>query len=386
MFKPILKGDFGLTDEAIYKSIQHGGQFIPVYGGTQKHVITDRFVSECGKTKHNKPITIFSGDGLIISLDGSSGCMTYITTNNRFALNHHAGFFQLKEEARRVIDPEFFSLFFEEQLQEASISEGSKTLTLNQLYSMDFDIPSYPTQQHVMKAISPLVLLRNRIEYIISKIELILEKNLVLESGDSESIPLSDILRYVSRNDSLSEEGIYKRSSEISKSKKTIKVISGSRDGFYGYYPLDRAIHAVNDKCCLQVITRGQACLMRYLEKGSYATNTNAMLLVLKEEAKSMLGLMNEVDEEIYLRFLEFYLYPYFKEFSSSADLSVFPLTEAIQKINIPLIRLSEEIKSVSEQYQVLKTYSLKLKTLLSKINGMFKKTIYAPTTFEATQ
>jgi hypothetical protein len=197
---------------------------------------------------------------------------------------------------------------------------------------------------------------------------------------------LSDILRYVSRNDSLSEEGIYKRSSEISKSKKTIKVISGSRDGFYGYYPLDRAIHAVNDKCCLQVITRGQACLMRYLEKGSYATNTNAMLLVLKEEAKSMLGLMNEVDEEIYLRFLEFYLYPYFKEFSSSADLSVFPLTEAIQKINIPLIRLSEEIKSVSEQYQVLKTYSLKLKTLLSKINGMFKKTIYAPTTFEATQ
>lgn len=120
MFKPILKGNFGLTDEAIYKSIQHGGQFIPVYGGTQEHVTTDRFVSEYGKTKYDEPITIFTGDGIIISLDGSSGCMTYVTVNNRFALNHHAGFFQLKEEAKQVIDPEFFTLFFEKQIQEAS--------------------------------------------------------------------------------------------------------------------------------------------------------------------------------------------------------------------------------------------------------------------------
>ena len=385
MFTPINKGDFGLTDEAIYQSIQHGGQFIPVYGGTQRHVVTDRLVSEYGRTKYDKPITIFNGDGIIISLDGSSGCMTYITADNRFALNHHAGFFQLNEAAKQVVDPKFFALFFEKPLQEASISEGSKTLALDQLYSIDFDIPSYSVQQEVMKAIYPIVSLRNRIECVMSKIELTLEKNLVLESGDFESIPLSDILKHVSRNDCLSEEGIYKRSSEIGKSTKTIKVISGSIDGFYGYYPLDKGIHAVNDKCCLQVVTRGQACLMRFLEKGNYATNTNAMLLVIKEEAKSMLGIMNEVDEEIYLRFLEFYLYPYFKEFSSSADLSVFPLTEAIQKIDLPLIRLSKEIESVSRQYQALKTYSIKLNTLLSKINGMFEKTIHATPTSEAT-
>ena len=380
IFTPIQKGNFGLTDEAIYKSIQYGGQFVPVYGGTQEHDTTDRLVSEHGKTKYDEPITIFNGDGIIISLDGSSGCMTYVISR-RFALNHHAGFFQLKEEAKQSVIPEFFSLFFEKQLQEASVSEGSKTLTLNMIESMDFDIPSYSVQQRVMKDISPMILLKNRIVNLMSRIELILGENLILKLEDYKSIILSDILEYVSRNDSLSEEGIYKRSSDINKSTKIITVISGSVDGFYGYYPLDRTIHMIKDKCCLQVVTRGKACLIRYLGKGTYATNTNSMLLVLKEEAKERLGLRNESDEETYLKFLEFYLYPYFKEFSSSADLSVFPVTEAINKINIPLMKLDDEIISISEQYQKLKTYSLKLNLLLSKIDDIFRKTIYTETT-----
>ena len=62
------------------------------------------------------------------------------------------------------------------------------------------------------------------------------------------------------------------------------------------------------------------------------------MLLVIKEKSKELIELKSENDEDVYLRFLAFYLYPYFKEFSSSADLSVFPLTEAINKISIPLI------------------------------------------------
>ena len=91
IFTPIQKGNFGLTDEAIYKSIQCGGQFIPVYGGTQEHNIAYRFISEHGKTKYDEPITIFNGDGIIISLDGSSGCMTY-KTPERFALNMRDSF------------------------------------------------------------------------------------------------------------------------------------------------------------------------------------------------------------------------------------------------------------------------------------------------------
>ena len=380
IFTPISKGNFGLTDEAIYKSIQCGEQFIPVYGGAQEHNATDRFVSEYGKTKYDEPITIFDGDGIIISLDGSSGCMTYVRSK-RFALNHHAGFFQLKEKPKQSVIPQFFSLFFEKQLQEASISAGSKTLTLSAIESMDFDIPSYSVQQRVMKDISSAILLKDRLVNLMARIELILGKNLVLKLDDYESIVLSDILEYISRNDPLSEEGIYKKSSEVNKSTGVITVISGSVDGFYGYYPLDDAIHMVKDKCCLQVVTRGKACSIRYLEKGTYATNTNSMLLVLKEGAKGILGLRTEFDEQAYLKFLEFYLYPYFKEFSSSADLGVFPLTEAINKINIPLIRFDSGIVSISEQYRRLKAYSLKLNLLLSKIDDLFRKAVYAEAT-----
>lgn len=62
VFTPIMKGNFGLTDEAIYKSLQSGGDFIPVYGGAQEHLAV-RFISEHGRTKYDEPITIFGGGG-----------------------------------------------------------------------------------------------------------------------------------------------------------------------------------------------------------------------------------------------------------------------------------------------------------------------------------
>lgn len=301
--------------------------------------------------------------------------MTY-TESKRFALNHHAGFFRVKESANNQIIPEFFSLFFEKQLREASVSEGSKTLTSKQIYSLDFDIPPYSAQQSIMQSIAPILKLKTEIEGIINKIIPVLEKNLVIHVKDNENVLLSDILEYVSRNDSLSEEGIYKRSADIAKSVEKIKVISGSIDDIYGYFPLDSGIHALRNRSCLQVVTRGRACSLRYLEKGNYATNTNSMLLVIKEKSKELIELKSENDEDVYLRFLEFYLYPYFKEFSSSADLSVFPLTEAINKIEIPLIKLNDEIYSISEQYRNLKGYLNTLNVLSDRINELFNKTI----------
>ncbi|MCZ7385231.1 MAG: restriction endonuclease subunit S [Candidatus Methanoperedens sp.] len=178
LFDPIKKGDFGLTEEAIYKSIQHGGVFIPVWGGNQDHIVADRFVSKNGRTKHNQPITIFKGEGIIISLDGSAGSMTF-KKNERFALNHHAGFFKVKKGAKNMIIPEFFALFYQKQLQEASISEGSKTLTLDQIYSMDFEIPPYTVQQRIMSKIKPLLEKKKKLAGINSKIESLFAKKIV---------------------------------------------------------------------------------------------------------------------------------------------------------------------------------------------------------------
>ena len=207
IFTPIQKGNFGLTDEAIYKSIQHGGQFIPVYGGTQQHETAERFASEYGKTKYDEPITIFSGDGIIISLDGSSGSMTYVTSK-RFALNHHAGFFQLKEDAKQVVVPEFFSIFFEKQLREASLSEGSKTLTPNMLKSMDFDIPQYDVQNEIMLEIRPLLKAKENVNNLLLRINSIKERVLSVDyqNYQEKDVPISKILECHGGNTGLTEK------------------------------------------------------------------------------------------------------------------------------------------------------------------------------------
>ncbi len=178
IFTPLMKGDFGLTDEYIYKSIDFGGPFIPIWGGNQEHHKIDRLVSVHGKTKLDKKITVFENEGIILSLDGSAGSMTYKDGKQKFALNHHAGFFKKKNNSK--IDLEFFSIFYQKQLQELSVSEGSKTLTQDQLYSADFDIPDYSNQMKIMKNVKPLLSIRRKLDEIFTqKIDELFKKQIV---------------------------------------------------------------------------------------------------------------------------------------------------------------------------------------------------------------
>lgn len=170
LFKPIEKGNYALTEEAIYKSIQYGGTFIPVWGGNQNHINPDRFVSENGRSDKNIQVKIFEGEGIIISLDGSAGSMTY-KKDERFALNHHAGFAVVREDAKDKIVPSFFALFYQDQLRKASLSEGSKTLTLDQIYSLDFEIPNIDVQRDIMSKIKPLLTKKEQLHNIDLKIE-----------------------------------------------------------------------------------------------------------------------------------------------------------------------------------------------------------------------
>ena len=160
-----------------------------------------------------------------------------------------------------------------------------------------------------------------------------------------KTIRLSKMLKHVSRNDSLSEEGIYKISQNLDENKVT--VLSGSLDGFYGYAPSTIKIHKITDTPCLQVITRGQAGKIKFHERGTYATNTNSMLLHFRDEAKKVLGIETNEQEEEYLKFLEFILQPKFDEYTSSADLSVLPLTKVLDEIIIPLVVYSDNLIKV---------------------------------------
>ncbi len=48
---------------------------------------------------------------------------------------------------------------------------------------------------------------------------------------------------------------------------------------------------------------------------------------------------------------MQLYLQPIFYEYRSSGEHSVFPLTETIDKINIPFFRYSKEMKNIVEKY-----------------------------------
>lgn len=371
IFTPIQKGNFGLTDEAIYKSIQYGGQFIPVYGGTQEHNIAYRFISEHGKTKYDEPITIFNGDGIIISLDGSSGSMTYITSK-RFALNHHAGFFQLKEQAKQLVAPEFFSLFLKKQLQEASVSKGSKTLTPTMIESMDFDIPQPDIQKDIMLEIRPLLKIREKVENLILRIKSVKERELSIDyqNYQATNIPISKVLDCYGGNTGLTEEEIYQR---ILTEGQRYEVLSAStsEETQLGSIPKchlsGRELEVLEDKEGILVIRKGKAGITYYREKGKYTLTDDAYFLTVKEDC----------EYDVSLKWLIPQYRQTFFDYSSSSDNGTWNMTGFFKGVNIDIPSYAEQLE-LARKYDCLELLQTRIEGILVKIDRLFVGQIVA--------
>ena len=206
VFNPIKKGIHGLTDEIIYSNLNNDDIYIPLYGGNNQHIFTSRYVNSNAKNKEGKFITIFEGEGIIISLDGSAGAMTY-KTNERFALNHHAGFITLKDDNRKKINLKYFSLFMKNHFKSLSVSDGSKTLTLDQIYSTDFELPSYDLQCKIITRLEPVIQLN---EYLIKlRDKLIKLKNTKIlynyKDIKIKNVQISSAIKCLSGNPGLTE-------------------------------------------------------------------------------------------------------------------------------------------------------------------------------------
>lgn len=50
-FNEIEKGNYALTDETMYASLQNGNELIPLYGGNKEHISTKCRISVSTKTK-----------------------------------------------------------------------------------------------------------------------------------------------------------------------------------------------------------------------------------------------------------------------------------------------------------------------------------------------
>jgi len=371
VFTPIKKGNFGLTDEAIYKSIQHGGSFIPVYGGTQEHVTADRFVSERGKTKYDEPVTIFSGDGIIISLDGSAGSMTFIQ-NKKFALNHHAGFFRVKENAETIVNPKFFSLFYEDQFTEASISEGSKTLSLDKIYSTDFDLPSYTIQKTVMAKIRLLLKVKEEVDNLLIRIESIKERVISVEyrKYQAKDIPIDEILDCMSGNSGLTEEEIYQK--VYLKGRRYVVLSSSTKkETMLGEIPIcfinDKKLKTFEDKEGILVIRNGKAGTTFFLEKGEYTITDHAYILSLKED----------YPYQVSLKWLMFQHAKTFLEYSSSSANATWNMTGFFKEVKIDIPFYEEQLELVGK-YDHLELLKTKIEDILEEIDLLFTRQIVA--------
>ncbi len=364
IFTPITKGNFSLTEESIYKSIQYGDKFIPIWGGNNEHDTVERMVSIRGKTKSNKPITIFNG-GIIISLDGSAGSMTCKEPFMQFALNHHAGFFNAFDIEKII--PQFFTLFFEDQLKEISVSDGSKTLTPEQIYKEDFEIPSMNDQIKIMDMINPLLETKNNILDVLQKINQLKKMTFshTYSNFQIKSIPISKILDYKNGNSGLTEHQIY---NNLSTSENKYTVLSSStKNTSFGKIPMCKIngtlLKVFEDKNGILINRVGNAGNSRYLEKGNYAITENAYILYLNDKLKYV----------VKLKWIMYALKSIILEYSPYTDYGAWNMSRFFERalIDIPIIDEQNQIISI---YEKMENIENALNSNLSKINILLSK------------
>ena len=370
VFDPIVKGDFGLTDEMIYKSIQHGDEFIPVWGGGKSHSKISKMASTHAKTKKAAPMTIFNGCGIIISLDGSAGSMTYKPDSQKFALNHHAGFFRVKRGSKKTIDPNFFVIFCAEQLKELSVSEGSRTLSPSQIYEENFDIPPYDTQIKIMDAVKPVLDLRQKIKNITGEMHKNQQMYLFHEYSKFQvkEYPINRILDCVRGNGGLTEAEIYK---QIQNDDERYTVLSSSTETStkLGQIPLcyinGKKIRVFENKEGILVIRNGKAGTTFLLKKGRYTINDHAYILSLK----------SGIGFNVLLKWLMYHLRQDFLQYSSSSDNGTWNKTGFFKHVTVDIPILSEQQK-VMNRYQRMMDLNANLESMLTKINELLKRIV----------
>lgn len=319
--------------------------------------------------------------GILIARNGTYAGLMALLSPGKYIITDHAYILHLKKDYHKVIDcdEESFLKWFIVRFQYLVNQYCTKNdnSTFNKTAFFNYGVLNTPDIKEInkyTKIYNNLHSLRKKLESEIELIDSILAKKMLFDEFEIEYVLVNKVLSYISRNDSLSEEGLYNYEKKFSKEK--IRVLSGSIDNiYYGEIPLeDNDIHFLKNSQCLHVITRGKAGKLSYVPKDNYATNTNAYLLFLNDDVKTDLNILNEEDEQYYLKFLKIYLEPMFLEISSKSDLGVFPLTNVFESMEIPEFKLNKRIRHIVDKYSKLETIKLSLQKQISQIKFLSEK------------
>ena len=366
IFNKIEKGDYGLTEEMIYKSSGSNADFIPVYGGNQTHTVGERFVAENATRKDGKQIKVFSGEGIIISLDGSAGSMTY-KNGERFALNHHAGFITPKKSD--VVNLEFFSLFYAKHYKEMSVSDGSKTLSLEQVYNENINLPPIDIQDDIMEAVSDLKKKVDGLQKVEDRITRLMHATLSENSAVlHEDVPISDIVLCMSGNSGLTEEFIYRNLPE----RDGVEVLSAAtvQSNHMGYVSKtamikNHQLKILHNKDGILVVRKGKAGTTRYLPKGVYTINDDAYILHIKDNCPYRID----------LRWLRIQYKDAFLQYASSSDNGTWNKSGFMDNVAIDIPSLEDQQRVVAA-YNKLYRIGARISKIKSRYEELLKKEI----------
>ena len=353
VFNEIEKGNYALTDEAVYSSLQNGDELIPLYGGNREHTTVERTISVSAKTKKNQSITIFDSEGIIISLDGSAGCMTY-KKGERFALNHHAGFITLKDGAEESICLEYFAIFFQNHYKSLAVSDGSKTLSLQQIYSENFIVPGIEEQRRAVAAIKTVSEKVEVLYQLRTSIERLLSQDIVYDTADivERAVPLDAIAKII-QGHQITDEEIYNQEGNI-------PIFTGPNDikGYWGSKIVDST-----DLPCLTYATKAFDGTVTIQQSIFDANNT--AVLIIKDEYKQI----------IEIEWLQATLPNLFLKNATSKE-GVSYLNKAIvQNITIDIPKHCIQKKCI-ERYKRLSNLQQQMDSLIQRYNTTITKEI----------
>lgn len=368
IFNPIEKGSHGLTEEAAYAAISLGSM-VPLYGGNSQHRTTERYISESAMTVDGQPMRVFDGEGIIISLDGSAGCMTY-KSGERFALNHHAGFITLRTEARQRVNLRYFALFMQNHYKAIAVSAGSKTLSLAQIYSDDFELPDMATQDELMAQMTWVLDVCDRLSDVKSRLDKLLLRQIVTSYRrfQAQDIPLRSVIDYMGGNAGLTEEFLY---NNLGLEGPRYKILTGAtlEANQLGLVPMcmigGRPLRVFEDREGLLVVRKGKAGSTTYLPQDRYTLNDDAYILYVREDCPYRID----------LRWLAIQYRADFLAYASSADNGTWNMTGFFEAVCIDIPDYNEQMQTVN-LYERARQLQRHIDSFQQRVQEMMNKEI----------
>ena len=379
-----LAGNTGLTEEFVYYSL---GKNEPADCKILSSATSEDKM--LGYIPHSVIIEsklkcFYHTQGILVVRKGKAGRMFFLPKGN-YVANDDAYILSLKEEfaEQNGLDTEekqrlflkYYIYYHQHDMYDYASSSDNGTWNKTGFFQYCcIDLPSIKEIKNLVERYEKCTQINEKLCVLENQIKELYKKNISLEL-EGERVKLKNIFSYISRNDCLSQEGIYKFQP---KSDNHITVLSGATNHII-YGKIDEftpGIHYLKDRQCLHVVTRGKAGKITYMDKGTYATNTNAFLLFIEKERWKELNIDNEKEEKVYLKYMLLYLQPLLLENCSRADVSVLPLTEVMKQLDVVKVQYNPDMIRVVDAYDRLCRLKKNVEDMCIELDNISDKSI----------